>query len=86
MLLNASMAGAISTNRVGGMRTEKSPPPSRAALWASALTGRRPRLTMTWVIKRSAASRRPVMATVERVSIHSSASSGAEAGVTARIA
>ena len=47
MRLKASTVGAISTNLVGGMRTEKSPRPNRAALSARARTGRRPRFRMT---------------------------------------
>ena len=47
MRLKASTVGAISTNLVGGMRTEKSPRPNRAALSARARTGRRPRFRIT---------------------------------------
>ena len=47
MRLKASTVGAISTNLVGGKRTEKSPRPNRAALSARARTGWRPRFRIT---------------------------------------
>ena len=71
---------------VGGMRTEKSPRPKRAALSASARTGVRPRLTIAYVVAKSVTSRSAVIVTAARTSVQSSASSGTEDGVTASTA
>ena len=86
MRLKASTVGAISTNLVGGKRTEESPRPNRAALSARARTGWRPRFRITYVVPNNVIRRSAVMVTAERISVQSSVSIDAEEGVTASTA